>query len=1146
MREAFFSIVDRNNNGTLSYEEWIGTFTKSIDPKNIELIDWFVDQFSKYTSISGNSVITKEDFIDILSDNEFGFRLSLLISNKGKKIKAIQLMSTIEIMASLSMDGKWLSWLKYQFTNAMRSHRNDSNKSDDDKNPIEMKISLNDFINNFHFKEPFLAHRLFNYLDQNNSGYLTMFEFINGLEIVVNGNRTDKMRFLFKVFDMNSDGRIDFEEMKMLLKCCMDDTPYVNIDDTMEELAAYLFTKTDKDDSGDISFEELQEAFQQYDSIFSQLTFSTSIWIKPKFIKQQKRGILSKTRHRFISYLNNQRTVIIFWFLYTLIHLACSLNALIKYFDSSIWIIIARFFGASLNFNCALMLVLVLRKHLTLLRTKGAHKVLPLDQLIDIHKLVGFIILTEGLIHTVAHLINLYFLCRIEYMNFLTVLFTGKVNIGYPTGVILSVIFLIIFIFAMPFVRRSGYFQVFYWAHMLTIPWLLIMLFHGKSFWIWLLIPFVLYVIENIQRYRKISSHKFGETFIEESYVLPSKVTHLVIKKPPKFRFNPGDYIFVNIPTIAKYEWHPFSISSAPENSEYLWLHIRAAGNWTNKLLDYSMSTRFDTSLTSANRSRQSNPGYVMRTTLMQPNKVDYAKVDKNSNNHDTNHKVNFQTEVEMLSFPKSTQKNKENNYIKKSILKKSVENKHYYIHTADSTIYKSIDDQTFDNTNSVSKVITETQDVNKTINKTPEVSGHDKENIDIESKVKMNGVSVPTVESTPKVSALDEARININDEIEPKRVNMSLSHIKASINEVDDEGSSLQRLDTSLASQKNFLKDELKNDLSVIVDLESDRTTENNSRLVSDDEFGIETISKTDSIIRTSKNGSYFLNKVKAMTSFEMIKFRNNSHEKNLVHTYTQNASLENKEETDKSSDDILGYNKMYKGAKVKIETIGLDNLWRLRILIDGPYGAPSSSIFDSQHALLVGAGIGITPFASILQSLMSRYKKTKVKCPNCKSNLNVSPCFEHDMMELRKVDFIWVTREQRSLEWFISILSKIEIDQRKNNAKKEEEGSQCEQNMFMESHLYVTSAKRQSDLKSISLHLTLDALYSKEDSHLIDGLKKRTHYGRPNWDMIMQNLIRQQNGKIDVFYCGPTALANVLSKKCSEYDFKFKREIF
>lgn len=57
-----------------------------------------------------------------------------------------------------------------------------------------------------------------------------------------------------------------------------------------------------------------------------------------------------------------------------------------------------------LNFNCALVLLLMLRKHITWLRTKGAGSMLPLDYHIDLHKIIGIIILIESLLHTLAHL----------------------------------------------------------------------------------------------------------------------------------------------------------------------------------------------------------------------------------------------------------------------------------------------------------------------------------------------------------------------------------------------------------------------------------------------------------------------------------------------------------------------------------------------------------------------------------------------------------------------------------------------------------------------------------------------------------------------------------------------------------------------
>ena len=40
----------------------------------------------------------------------------------------------------------------------------------------------------------------------------------------------------------------------------------------------------------------------------------------------------------------------------------------------------------------------------------------------------------------------------------------------------------------------------------------------------------------------------------------------------------------------------------------------------------------------------------------------------------------------------------------------------------------------------------------------------------------------------------------------------------------------------------------------------------------------------------------------------------------------------------------------------------------------VDGPYGSPSAHIFDSRFAVFIGAGIGVTPFASVLASFVLR----------------------------------------------------------------------------------------------------------------------------------------------------------------------------
>lgn len=47
-----------------------------------------------------------------------------------------------------------------------------------------------------------------------------------------------------------------------------------------------------------------------------------------------------------------------------------------------------------------------------------------------------------------------------------------------------------------------------------------------------------------------------------------------------------------------------------------------------------------------------------------------------------------------------------------------------------------------------------------------------------------------------------------------------------------------------------------------------------------------------------------------------------------------------------------------------------------QIRVGIDGGYGSPSQRFYDFEKSLIIGAGIGITPFSAILTDLEERYK--------------------------------------------------------------------------------------------------------------------------------------------------------------------------
>lgn len=46
-------------------------------------------------------------------------------------------------------------------------------------------------------------------------------------------------------------------------------------------------------------------------------------------------------------------------------------------------------------------------------------------------------------------------------------------------------------------------------------------------------------------------------------------------------------------------------------------------------------------------------------------------------------------------------------------------------------------------------------------------------------------------------------------------------------------------------------------------------------------------------------------------------------------------------------------------------------------RVEVDGPFGTASEDVFQYEVAMLVGAGIGVTPFASILKSIWYKFQQ-------------------------------------------------------------------------------------------------------------------------------------------------------------------------
>jgi len=133
---------------------------------------------------------------------------------------------------------------------------------------------------------------------------------------------------------------------------------------------------------------------------------------------------------------------------------------------------------------------------------------------------------------------------------------------------------------------RSPMFNVFWFTQHLFILYFPLMIVHGSfglyegypPYWAFVVLPGFFYLVERTIRVLRGNQ----DTILQMAIAHPSKVLELQLKKN-SLKFKPGQYIFLNCPYIAKYEWHPYTISSSPEE-DFVSVHVRIVGDWTTDL----------------------------------------------------------------------------------------------------------------------------------------------------------------------------------------------------------------------------------------------------------------------------------------------------------------------------------------------------------------------------------------------------------------------------------------------------------------------------------------------------------------------------------------------------------------------------------
>ena len=209
--------------------------------------------------------------------------------------------------------------------------------------------------------------------------------------------------------------------------------------------------------------------------------------------------------------------------------------------------------------------------------------------------------------------------------------------------------------------------------------------------------------------------------------------------------------------------------------------------------------------------------------------------------------------------------------------------------------------------------------------------------------------------------------------------------------------------------------------------------------------------------------------------------------------------------------------------------------------IRIDGPYGAPAEDVFDNEIAILIGTGIGVTPWASILKNIW-----------HIRASPNPTETLEAGGVHLGLPGTLLPSNGSRRF-----------CPASKHNLRPPPKASGAAPE-FLRIHTYLTQRLDVDQAANIYLNSV------GTDVDPLTELKTRTNFGRPDFkrlfgamrdgiadgsymDGMKQVSSEHKKGRteVGVYFCGPNAAAKDIKKAAStasgkDVKFKFWKERF
>jgi dual oxidase len=158
---------------------------------------------------------------------------------------------------------------------------------------------------------------------------------------------------------------------------------------------------------------------------------------------------------------------------------------------------------------------------------------------------------------------------------------------------------------------------------------------------------------------------------------------------------------------------------------------------------------------------------------------------------------------------------------------------------------------------------------------------------------------------------------------------------------------------------------------------------------------------------------------------------------------------------------------------------TAKVDKPEKIHVGIDSPFGAPAQRFYDFGQTIILGSGIGVTPFSEIVTDLQAR------ESVNVPSSIDRSVSNEKlttpSKRTYRRVDFHWIVKDKNYVLWFSNLLNEI---------SKSSSAHYNDTNPHLDAHISTHVIQKSKNLSTHVFRYLLEIYRTQEHlRHLLQG---------------------------------------------------------